>query len=147
MWGRVCGCRQPILFTQPTTGTHLLLGAGEEALRHSGLPYTIVRPDFITARGPRQRQLTVQQGDASFDRFHSTCVADLAAVCVAALTDPAAANVTLELFSDAPPRGGKAVPLEEQVQGVFRGLAPDGAAAAGARQGQGGAGGGGGLAG
>lgn len=111
--------------------------AGEEALRHSGVAYTIIRPDFITARPAQPTTLLVEQGDVNSD-WQSTSVADLAAVCVAALTDPAAQNITLELFSKQQPSSGAAgtaapqpQPLDEQVQQAFRGLRPDAVAAAG----------------
>ena len=46
--------------------------------------------------------------------------ADVARVCVAALTDPAAKNVTLELSSK------KGVPApDDQLKTLFKGLQPD----------------------
>lgn len=105
--------------------------AGEEALRHSGVPYTIVRPDYIVAKPPAPTLLVVEQGDNNND-WQSTSIADLAAVCVAALNDPAARNVTLELFSKRQQQqqqgqGAAAAvpPLKEQIPGVFKGLVPD----------------------
>lgn len=50
--------------------------------------------------------------------------ADVAAVCVAALTDPAAAGVTLELLGRAP-KDGAPPPLREQLASLFAGLRPD----------------------
>jgi hypothetical protein len=51
--------------------------------------------------------------------------ADVAAVCCAALTDPAARGVTLELSSRPFAEGARAVPLQEQLEGLFQGLKPD----------------------
>jgi len=99
--------------------------AGEQLLRASGVPYTIVRPDYITAKPAAPTRLDVQQGDQVPQKFYKTSVADLAVVCVAALTDPDARNVTFELASEPVPAGAAAVPLEEQVRGIFAGLQPD----------------------
>jgi hypothetical protein len=99
--------------------------AGEEHLRHSGVPYTIIRPGWITGTPAGQSTLVAEQGDRA-TRGGSTSCHDLAAVCCAALTDPAARNVTLELFSRPQKRGGYSeAPLAEQLQGIFQGLAPD----------------------
>ena len=49
--------------------------------------------------------------------------ADVAAVCVAALTDLAAKGATFELVSEA----AEAPPLAEQLKGLFAGLAKDAA--------------------
>ena len=69
--------------------------------------------------------LAAGQGDKSSG---SVSRADVAAVCVAALTDPAARNVTLELHGAKPGAEGAAPavpPLAEQLHGLFQGLKPD----------------------
>jgi hypothetical protein len=53
------------------------------------------------------------------------CRADVAAVCAAALTDPAAAGVTFELVHGGTKGGAAPPPLAQQVQGIFQGLQPD----------------------
>ncbi|KAL4459105.1 hypothetical protein ABPG75_013970 [Micractinium tetrahymenae] len=93
---------------------------GEEALRRSGVPYTVVRPAGLTGEPAGQATLQVKQGDRSSGRVSR---ADVAAVCVAALTAPAARNVTLELMSK--PAEGQAAPLAQQLRGLFGGLKPD----------------------
>lgn len=93
---------------------------GEEALRRSGVPYTIVRPGGLTGEPAGQARLEVAQGDRGSGRVSR---ADVAAVCVAALTDPAARNVTFELVSK--PAEGQAPPLAQQLRGLFAGLKPD----------------------
>lgn len=66
------------------------------------------------------------QGDTGAGRVSR---ADVAAVCVAALTDPAAANVTLELLSKPAAKDGAPPPtpppLREQLASLFAGLKPD----------------------
>ena len=113
--------------------------------------------DYITAPTPHPTWLEAQQGDPPPREFHSTSVADLAAVAVAALSDPASARVTLELFSSKAPPGSLAgaataaappgssgngggtrgggqpagpPPRQEQVAGLFKRLLPDEALAA-----------------
>lgn len=93
---------------------------GEEALRRSGVSYTIVRPGGLTSEPAGQARLKVAQGDHGSGRVSR---ADVAAVCVAALTDPAARNVTLELLSA--PADGEPAPLAQQLRGLFAGLKPD----------------------
>ncbi|PSC74312.1 epimerase [Micractinium conductrix] len=98
---------------------------GEEVLRRSGVPYTIVRPGGLSNDPAGQAQLVVAQGDKGSGKVSR---ADVAAVCVAALSDPAARNVTLELVSK-PAVGQPAAPLPKQLKGLFAGLQADAAAA------------------
>ncbi|EFJ49811.1 hypothetical protein VOLCADRAFT_89655 [Volvox carteri f. nagariensis] len=93
---------------------------GEDALRSSGVEYTIIRPGglgngpgghvtFVTGQGD------VIAGAGSINR------ADVASVCVSALTHPGAANITLELFSrPGLPEGG----YEAALEAVWKGLKP-----------------------
>lgn len=98
---------------------------GEEALRQSGLPYTIVRPGGLKDGPSGEKKLVIKQGDKTSG---SVARSDVAAVSVAALKDPAAKNVTLELTSQASLGEGETVPsLAEQLKLVFKGLKPDSA--------------------
>eukprot|EP00887_Chlorella_sp_A99_P006939 scaffold2.g6939.t1 len=100
-------------------------GTSEEHLRRSGVPYTIVRPGGLTRDPPGAALLIAAQGDAGAGGRVGR--ADVAAVCVAALDNPAAANVTLELTSKtaAQLRGAAVPPLAAQLRSLFKGLAPD----------------------
>ncbi|MEZ0095580.1 NAD(P)H-binding protein [Streptacidiphilus sp. EB129] len=74
--------------------------AGEEAVRESGLPYTVVRPGWLTdepVAGPRVRLEQGDRGDGQVSRQ------DLAEACVQALYCPSASGVTFELFNEAGP--------------------------------------------
>ena len=99
----------------------------EEYIRSSGMKYTIVRPGGLKDGPAGEKTLVVQQGDTSAG---SVARADVAAVCVAALADPAAKNVTLELFSES--SAGAAgeqkkvlVPFADQLKNIFSGLKQD----------------------
>lgn len=88
--------------------------AGEDALRASGVPYTIVRPSWLTDE-PGGAGVRVEQGDTGDGRVSRD---DVAAACVAALADPAARGLTFELYGDAeaePPHWSR----------VFAALTPD----------------------
>lgn len=67
---------------------------GEDALRASGLTYTIVRPGGLTDEPAGQRALVFDQGDRISGR---TARADVARVCIEALRQPQARNVTFEV--------------------------------------------------
>lgn len=69
---------------------------GEEALRESGVPYTIVRPGGLTEEPGGQAPVRIfpeDDGEGMIPR------ADVAAVCVAALGNPAAFNKTFSVIS------------------------------------------------
>lgn len=70
---------------------------GEDALRGSGAPYTIVRPGWLTDRagGGGLRLEQGDQGDGEVSR------ADVAEACLHALTEPAAAGKTFEIYHEA----------------------------------------------
>ncbi len=76
---------------------------GEQALRASGVPYTIIRPGGLINEPGGQKSVTFAQGDDSLGNIPR---ADLARVCVAALGSVAALNKTFEIFS------GKPAPVE-----------------------------------
>jgi uncharacterized protein YbjT (DUF2867 family) len=99
----------------------------EEFLRSSGIKYTVVRPGGLKSTPGGEKTLVVKQGD---NGAGSVSRADLAAVCVAALTDPAANKVTLELTSKDSTIGAngeqvKVVGLADQLKGIFSGLKQD----------------------
>ncbi|PRW59141.1 nad-dependent epimerase dehydratase isoform B [Chlorella sorokiniana] len=96
---------------------------GEEVLRKSGLPYTVVRPGGLVDEPAGQAQLVVAQGDKSSGRVAR---ADVAAVAVAALNDPAARGLTLELTSK-PAAEAAPAPLAQQLKSLFVGLKTDAA--------------------
>ena len=77
--------------------------AGEQALRASGVPYTIVRPGGLTDAAA-SGSIVLAQGDTVTGRIAR---ADVAAVCVAARGAPAALAKTVEVVSGAstPPGG------------------------------------------
>lgn len=84
----------------------------EEALRASGLPYTIVRPAFIAGEGRDETRLFEKVGGAMFDgllgvagaagakklagRYRSITNVDLAGAMVRLALDPAAENTVAE---------------------------------------------------
>jgi len=98
---------------------------GEQALRRSGIPYTIVRPGRLIDGPLDNAALFVAQTNSHFMSGASSTRADVAAVCVrAALDDDAAlrtANCTFELACGKPGSakvgGGDA--------GLFDGLRPE----------------------
>lgn len=66
---------------------------GEEAVRASGIPYTIVRPCALTEE-PGGKQLVFEQGDNIRGKVSREDVAEL---CIQALAQPGAVNVTFEV--------------------------------------------------
>jgi len=74
---------------------------GEEKLRQSGVPYTIVRPAGLT-NGPGGQAPLVADVNTTKEvaqKPGSIARADVAAICVAALTKPAAKNKTLSVYT------------------------------------------------
>jgi len=91
--------------TQPTHplnrfANNILLwkGLGENALRFSGLDYTIVRPGGLVDEPGGKAGIRAGQGDTMEQGYIPR--ADVARVCVAALGNPAANRVTLEVIRD-----------------------------------------------
>lgn len=73
---------------------------GEDYLRQSGIPYTIVRPGGLVDE-PGGKGVQFAQGDPISGRITR---ADVAAVCVHALNNPFAMNKTMEIINhDQPP--------------------------------------------
>jgi uncharacterized protein YbjT (DUF2867 family) len=98
-------------------------GLGENALRFSGLNYTIVRPGGLIDEPGGQAAIRAGQGDTMEQGRIPR--ADVAKVCVAALGRADASRKTLEIISGAP---GQAVdweaffaPLAQDPQGGFGG--------------------------
>lgn len=73
---------------------------GEDAVRASGVPYTIVRPGGLVNTPGGQEVLVFAQGDTTAGRISRE---DVALICIAALTEPAALNKTFETFSSEEP--------------------------------------------
>jgi len=69
---------------------------GEEALRASGVPYTIVRPGGLVNASGGSEALVFSQGDTTAGRINRE---DVALICIAALGDDSAINKTFETFS------------------------------------------------
>lgn len=88
--------------TQPENPLNKLFGnvliwklKGEDALRASGVPYTVVRPGGLTNGPGGERDIVLEQGDTV--RGQTTITrADVARICVQALKHPEARNRTFE---------------------------------------------------
>ena len=103
----------------PATGPHIVLVTGfsighgrehtlntperladrrraEALVRRSGAPYTIVRPTWLTSDPPGHYAVTLTQ-DPLADGMIAR--ADLAAVCLAAITEPASRGTTFAVFA------------------------------------------------
>ena len=78
--------------------------AGEQLLRASGVPYTIVRPGRLIDGVGHAAEPRVGQCNGSFMRGAPTTRADVAVVCVAAVLagKAGALNTTFEMACDAP---------------------------------------------
>lgn len=88
---------------------------GEEALRSSGVPYTIVRPGGLINDDGGKKAIVFAQGDEGTGAIPR---ADVARVCVAALGTPLALNKTFEVNS------GKSAPARD-LAAAFGALAED----------------------
>lgn len=69
---------------------------GEDALRASGVPYTIIRPGGLGDGKPGEHAFVIEQGDKSAGQT-TIARADLATICVQALKYPEALNRTFEV--------------------------------------------------
>jgi uncharacterized protein YbjT (DUF2867 family) len=88
---------------------------GEDAIRASGLPYTIIRPCAMTEE-PGGKALIFDQGDNIKGKVSRE---DIAEMCVRALSEPKACNVTFEVKES--PNGGN----PDDWETLFAGLKPD----------------------
>jgi uncharacterized protein YbjT (DUF2867 family) len=75
---------------------------GEDALRASGVPYTVVRPGGLLNKPGRQQTVVFEQGDTVSTQT-TIARADVADICVQALKHPEALNKTFEASSVAGP--------------------------------------------
>jgi len=75
---------------------------GEEALRSSGVPYTVLRPVGLWDKPPGQYGIALVPGDPPITAMISR--SDVAAVAVHALVDPAARNKTVVILNVAQPQ-------------------------------------------
>lgn len=75
---------------------------GEDALRASGVPYTVVRPGGLINAPARQKAVIFEQGDKSSTQT-TISRADVADICVQALKYPEARNKTFETSTVAGP--------------------------------------------
>lgn len=69
---------------------------GEEALRVSGVPYTIVRPGGLVNKPGGAEAMVFAQGDTTAGVISRE---DVALICIAALEEPASIGKTFETFS------------------------------------------------
>ena len=69
---------------------------GEDALRASGVPYTIIRPGGLRDGKPGEKAFVIEQGDKSAGQT-TIARADLATICVQALRYPETRNRTFEV--------------------------------------------------
>lgn len=76
-------------------------GEAERTLRASGLPYTIVRPAWLTDAPAGQQAVRLEQGDTGEGEVSR---ADVAEACVQALREEAARGTSFEIYnvSDQP---------------------------------------------
>lgn len=88
---------------------------GEEALRASGLSFTIIRPGELTDAPGGQHALQFDQGDRIRGAIGR---ADVAEVCVQALEEPKADNTTFEVVETAGP-------IPQNFSELFARLRPD----------------------
>lgn len=116
---------------EPVTGPHILLVTGfsighglahalntperladrrraEALVRRSGVPYTIVRPTWLTSDPPGHYAIVLTQ-DPHADGMIAR--ADLATVCLAAVAQPAAQGTTFAVFAQPGPAPRSWAPL------------------------------------
>jgi uncharacterized protein YbjT (DUF2867 family) len=75
---------------------------GEDALRNSGVPYTVLRPVGLWDKPAGQMGIALVPGDPPISAMIAR--ADVAAVAVQALVDPAARNKTVMILNVAQPQ-------------------------------------------
>lgn len=91
----------------------------EEAIRSSGLDYTIVRAAFLLNRPPNQRAICVRQVESPLTLHECIARADVAEALVAAVYHPDASRATFEVKWDRGPRQQSSWPE------LLNGLRPD----------------------
>ncbi len=70
----------------------------EQAVRASGLPYTIVRPSWLTSEPGGRSAIRFEQGDTGDGQISRE---DVAEVCVQSLLIPEAQGKTFEIYNEA----------------------------------------------
>lgn len=85
---------------------------GENSVRESGVPYTIIRPCALTEE-PGVQALIFDQGDNFKGKVSRDSVAE---ICVQALKQPKACNVTFEVKAESSDRSNDWERLFEQLQ-------------------------------
>jgi uncharacterized protein YbjT (DUF2867 family) len=75
---------------------------GEDIVRASGIPYTVVRPSWLTNQRGGTSGVRLEQGDSGDGQIAR---ADVAQACVQALTTDSAIGTTFEIYNEkgAPP--------------------------------------------
>lgn len=83
-------------------------GLAEQAVRASGLPYTIVRPSWLTDQSGDQEAIRFEQGDTGDGQISRE---DVAEVCVQSLLVPEAQGKTFEIYNEQgkPPQAWNAL--------------------------------------
>ncbi|HUF50239.1 MAG TPA: SDR family oxidoreductase [Longimicrobiales bacterium] len=76
----------------------------EDAIRSSGLDYTIVRAAFLLNRPPDRRAICVRQDESALTLHECIARADVAETLVAAVYHPDASRATFEVKWDRGPR-------------------------------------------
>jgi uncharacterized protein YbjT (DUF2867 family) len=84
--------------------------SGEQHLRRSGVPYTIVRPAVLADGKQGRARVRIAQCNGPFLSSNPITRADLAALCVAAAYSPRCENTTFECSCEAAPTDGSTVP-------------------------------------
>jgi uncharacterized protein YbjT (DUF2867 family) len=69
---------------------------GEDAVRESGFPYTVIRPSWLT-NDPGRSGIRLEQGDTGDG---SVSRADVAEICLQALVCPSADRLTFEVYNE-----------------------------------------------
>lgn len=110
--------------TQPDNPLNKMFGnvliwklKGEDALRASGVPYTVVRPGGLVNGAGGEKDIVFEQGDGQSENSTITR-ADVARICVEALKHPEARNRTFEV-------GARAGPPVTDWREKFAALKPD----------------------
>lgn len=88
--------------------------AGEDAVRGSGLPYTVVRPSWLTNRREAGTGIRLEQGDRGDGQVSRQDVAD---AVLHSLADPRSRGLTFEVYNEP----GAPRPWSE----LIAGLVPD----------------------
>lgn len=91
--------------------------AGEQEVRYSGLPYTVVRPGWLREERGSGECVRLEQGDEATGHVSR---ADLAEACLQALYSPYAVGVTFELFN----RPGRTPAWQQAFAGLQRDPVP-----------------------